>query len=108
MKQSIHVCFNRKRRFPKRCQEMDTEEENRIKITILRKMVRQGFIGGKHTSIENLPKGLPRSQYDRAKKVIKRMDKYFIVKSKPDSTHVSIDPKMLLEIYDLIKNENDS
>ena len=33
--------------------------DDEIRKAILRKMLRQGFIGGKHTAIENLPKGLP-------------------------------------------------
>ncbi len=87
---------------------METDEERRIRVTILRKMVRHGFIGGKHTSIENLPKGLPPNDYKKAKKVIKKMKRYFIMKSKPDETHVSLDPQMLREIYKEIEEDNSS
>jgi len=87
---------------------METDEDRWIRITILRKMVRHGFIGGKHTSIENLPKGLERSDFKKAKKVIGKMTRYFIVKSKPDGTHVSLEPKMLREIYKEIEADNSS
>ena len=34
-------------------------ENEQLKTEILRKMLRHRWIGGKHTSTENLPKGFP-------------------------------------------------
>lgn len=83
---------------------MPTDEE--IKHTVLRKMLYHGYIGGKHTSIENLPKGFPKDLRKRVSKIIEKMIKegYFILKPKPDSLHVSLEPKML----QLIKKQIES
>jgi hypothetical protein len=81
-------------------------DDERIKLTILRKMVRLGFIGGKHTSIENLPKGFPKSERGCVANVVRKMAKeYFIVKRKPDSLHVSLNPRILYKVFQEIENE---
>jgi hypothetical protein len=71
-----------------------------IRRTILRKMLRLEYIGGRHTSIENLPKGFPKHERGRVMKVARMMLKegYFIAKQKPDGLHVSLDPRVLKEI----------
>jgi hypothetical protein len=86
--------------------KLATDED--IKRTILRKMVRHEYIGGKHTSIENLPKGFPKSERARVLKIAKRMLKegYFIPKRKPDALHVSLNPRILSQIkYEIESNE---
>jgi hypothetical protein len=81
-------------------------DDERIKLTILRKMVRLGFIGGKHTSIKNLPKGFPKSERGRVANVVRKMaTEYFIVKRKPDSLHVSLNPRILYKVFQEIENE---
>jgi hypothetical protein len=83
-----------------------TSTDEEIKLTILRKMVRHGFIGGKHTSIENLPKGFPKNERSRVIKIVKKMAmEYFIVKPKPDALHVSIDPRILARVFEEIRDE---
>jgi len=74
-------------------------DEN-IKLAILRKMLRLEYIGGKHTSIENLPKGFPKHERGRVMKIAHKMLKegYFIVTQKPDGPHVSINPRVLSKI----------
>lgn len=78
--------------------KMATDKE--IRLTIFRKMIRLEYIGGRHTSIDNLPKGFPRSERGVVIKVVRKMLKegYLIVKVKPDSLHVSIDPAALPQI----------
>jgi hypothetical protein len=59
--------------------------EEGIKRFILRKLVRHRMWGGKHTSIHNIPKGLPdclRSKKE-VKKVIEEMLKQGLLLSKP-------------------------
>lgn len=77
---------------------MPTDEQ--IRQTLLRKMLYQGFIGGKHTSYENLPKGFPRGIKKQIEKIVDKLIKegYFIVKPKPDSLHLSLDPKKLTQV----------
>jgi hypothetical protein len=77
---------------------MPTDEQ--IRQALFRKMLYQGYIGGKHTSYENLPKGFPRDIKKRVEKVVDNLIKegYFIVKPKPDSYHLSLDPKRLTQV----------
>lgn len=85
--------------------KMATDED--IKRTILRKMLRHGYIGGKHTSIKNLPKGFPKSERNRVMQIAKRMLKegYFIPRPKPDGLHVSLNPRILSQIRYEIESE---
>jgi len=78
-----------------------------IKKFILRKLVRQKTWAHKHTSIHNLPKGLPHNIRSKkeVKKVIKDLLKDDILFSKP--THygleVSLNIQKKKEIEDLIE-----
>ena len=81
--------------------------DDEIRKAILRKMLRGEFIGAKHTSIENVPKGFPKSERGNVKKVAEKLVKegYFICKPKPDALHVSLNPKMLPQIVREIESE---
>jgi hypothetical protein len=81
--------------------------EKVIRHTILRKLLRLGYIGGKHTSLDNVPKGFPRSERKNVLKVAQKMIKegYFVVKPKPDSLHISLDPSLLPRIRQEIESE---
>lgn len=70
-------------------------------------MLRLEFIGGRHTSVDNLPKGFPPSERGRVKKVIQQMNRegYFIARPKPDSIHVSLDPRVLTQVKREIESE---
>ena len=78
--------------------------EKEIRQAILRKMLYHDYIGGKHTSYENLPKGFPKGIKKDVEKVIDKLMKegYFIIKPKPDSIHLSLEPKMLPRIKEEI------
>jgi hypothetical protein len=78
-----------------------------IKRTILRKMLRLEYIGGRHTSIDNLPKGFPKSERGKVAQVTEKMLKegYFIVRPKRDSLHVSLDPNILPQVKREIESE---
>lgn len=78
--------------------DLATDEE--IKRTILRKMLRLEYIGGRHTSINNLPKGFPKSERGRVAQIAEKMLKegFFIVRPKRDSLHVSLDPSILPQV----------
>jgi len=68
---------------------------------IFEKMIRHGYVGGKHTNMENIPKGKPRGEYREimaeAKDLLK--EGYFLSKPKPDGLHISLNPRRLEEIY---------
>lgn len=78
----------------------NTATDKEIRQTILRKMLYHEFIGAKHTSIENVPKGFPKSERKRVLNITKDLAKegYIIVKPKPDAWHVSLDPKALKKV----------
>ena len=55
------------------------------KKIILRKLYRGGVIGGKHTAVEHLTKGLPSHAIGEAKKAVNELIKEKFVLSKPTS-----------------------
>lgn len=63
-------------------------------------MLRQDYVGGKHTHIDNIPKGKPRSEYGEIMSTAKLLIKEGLLKviSKPDGIHVSLEPTRLNEI----------
>ena len=87
------------------------EIEEEIKWFILNKMTRHRFWMGKHTSIHNLPKGLPdhlRSTKE-TKKVVHNLLKDEILLSKPTNygLEVSLNIKKKRDIEEFIeKNRN--
>ena len=71
-----------------------------LKVIILRKLFRLRYVGGKHTDIENLAKGLPTHLRGEAKKVAKELIKEGLLWTKPTSYgfHVSLNPERIEEI----------
>ena len=61
---------------------------------ILEKMLRHGYIGGKHTSEDNIPKGLPKHMHGEIKKALKNLVRagYVIPKTTSYGMEVSLDP----------------
>lgn len=84
---------------------MEREEEF-VKRFILRKLINLGKIGGAHTALINLTKGLPlhfRSS-KKGKKIIKRAIKqlinegYLLSKPSTGEQHISINPRKVKQI----------
>jgi hypothetical protein len=71
---------------------------------ILAKMLRHGYIGGKHTSEDNIPKGLPKHMHGEVKKALKKLIKagYVIPKITSYGMEVALDPHRIDEIHDLL------
>ena len=67
-------------------------EKEQIKGFIVKKLFHHGYIGGRHTDIKNLEKGLPSHVRGDAKEVAKELIKEEILISKPTSygVHVSL------------------
>ncbi len=85
------------------------DEYEAIKKFILRKLLRLRMWGGKHTHIDNLPKGLAKHLYGLAKEVVKELIKkeYLLTKPTHQGTHVSLNPRAIKEIEELAGlNEN--
>lgn len=74
-------------------------------ISILRKMYLYGYIGGKHTSIDNLQKSFPKHERGNVKGAVKVLIKanLIIPKSTGYGQHCSLNPRMIDEIEKLIE-----
>ena len=75
-----------------------------LKKIILRKLYRHRIIGGKHTAVENLTKGLPKHIVGEAKEAVNELIKEGLLLQKPASygLQVSLNPKKIDEITKII------
>ena len=75
-------------------------ENEQLKTEILRKMLRHRWIGGKHTSTENLPKGFPPNLKNQIHDLTKELIKESYIQHHPTNygIQVSINPAMIIEI----------
>ncbi len=80
-------------------------EKEDIKGFIVKKLFQHGYIGGRHTDIENLKKGLPGHFKGDVKKAAKELIKEEILVSKQTSygSHVSLNPHRREEIEKYLK-----
>lgn len=78
-----------------------------LEIALLRKMYLHNFIGEKHTSADNIPKGFPKDQRGEIKKALKKLIRNGYVTPKITSygTEVSLNPRKIMEIRQLISEE---
>ena len=76
-----------------------------FKKIILRKLFRRRVIGGKHTAIEHLTKGLPKHVVGEAKNAANELIKERLIISKPTSygLQVSLNPEKIDEISRIIE-----
>jgi len=60
-------------------------------------MLEHLWIGGRHTAVDNLPKGLPRKDFGDAQAAIKRLIKqgFILIKKTGYGDQASLDPKMV-------------
>jgi len=75
------------------------------KARILVKLARHRYWGGKHTSIDNLPKGAPKDRWKSIRKKIKELINEGFLLTKPTNVglHVSLNPKKQEEIKKAIE-----
>lgn len=75
-------------------------EEVQLKSFIVKKLFHHGYLGGKHTDIENLKKGLPGHVKGDIKEAAKELIKEEILIPKPTSygLHISLNPRKREEI----------
>jgi len=76
-----------------------------FKKIILRKMFRLRIIGGKHTAVEHLTKGLPKHLIGQAKDSVKELIKERFIIPKPTSygLQVSLNPEKINDISKMIE-----
>ena len=73
---------------------------------ILKKMIDYRFIGEKHTSADNIPKGFPKSERREIKKALKNLirEGYVVPKITRYGLEVSLNPRLLAEIHRIISS----
>jgi hypothetical protein len=76
-----------------------------IEKFILEKMFRHGYIGGKHTSEGNIPKGLPKNAHGDARKALKNLIRqgYVIPKTTCYGLQVSLNSTRISEIKQILE-----
>ena len=79
-----------------------------FKKIILRKLYRRRIIGGKHTAVENLTKGLPKHAAGNAKNAVKELIKERLILPKPTSygLQVTLNPEKINDISKIIEEKN--
>lgn len=77
-----------------------------IQKAVLAKLYRHGYIGGRHTSVDNIPKGFPKHVYGKVKKVAKELIKQNFIMVKPTAygLQVSLNPRKMAEIERIIRD----
>ncbi len=80
-------------------------KKEQLKGFVVKKLFQHGYIGGRHTDIENLKKGLPGHVKGDVKEVAKELIKEEILIPKPTSygLHVSLNPRKREEIDKYLK-----
>ncbi len=72
---------------------------------ILKKLYRLRYVGGRHTSEDNVIKGFPKHARGELKKALKALIKEGYVVPKPTSygLEVSLNPRMIAEIRQILE-----
>ncbi len=70
--------------------------KDEIRYRIIKKLARHKIFGAKHTSIDNLPKGMPQELHKEVINEAKEMIKEGVLMQKPNSygLEVSLNPRM--------------
>ena len=84
---------------------MATYVATAVEKAILSKMYRHGYIGEKHTSEDNIPKGLPRHMYGDVKKALRNLIRqgYVIPKTTSYGLQVALNSKRITEIKQILE-----
>ncbi len=77
-------------------------DDNALKAAVLRKMLMHRWIGGKHTALDNIPKGFPPHVRNDITRAAQELVKEGFIIRKPTSygEHVSLNPE---RVYDAKK-----
>ena len=73
--------------------------DSELKAAVLRKMLMHRWIGGKHTDIDNIPKGFPMHVRNDIARVTQDLIREGFIVRKPTGygEHVSLNPKKVYE-----------
>ena len=81
-------------------------DEKQYRKLILRKLLEHGYVGGRHTSEDNIAKGFPPAHHKSILEAYRQLKRevFFILKPKPDGVHISLNPRMLSQIRAAIED----
>lgn len=84
---------------------MNSDKLLKIKSKILKKLHRHGYWGGRHTSLDNLPKGFDRGLRGSVKDAAEELIEEGLLRGKPTSygIEVSLNAEKKAEIEQMIK-----
>lgn len=73
------------------------------RIKILFNLLQMGYIGGRHTSTDNIIKNFPIRERKMAKKALKKCynEGYFIIKPTHYGLEISLNPRMIKKIRNM-------
>jgi len=76
-----------------------------MKSWILNKMKRKRWIGGRHTDVKNIRKGVPPNFYVQIDDLVKELIKegIIILKVTEYGKHVSLNPRLMKEINEFVQ-----
>jgi hypothetical protein len=80
---------------------------SQIEKKVLEKLFLDRFIGGRHTSVSNVPKGFPKHLRGEVKKALKKLSKrgYLIVKPTGYGLEVSLKPDKIKEVWSILEEQ---
>ena len=80
--------------------------EDKVEVTVLRKMFHYGYVGKRHTSLDNLQKGFPKHERGNVSKAVKALIKgsYIVVKPTGYGQHCSLNVQKIDEIRSMIES----
>jgi len=78
---------------------------NETDIALLRKLYHYGYIGHRHTEVNNALKGFPRDRGREVKKSLRKLVRLGLIIQYPSAgeIHVSLNPRRISEIREIIK-----
>jgi len=83
---------------------MNRMEEKELLQAIIEKLYRLRYIGGRHTEIKNIHKGMKETSEQEIEKAVKYLLNKGIIQIhiKTKETHVSINPKKMKEVHRIL------
>jgi len=79
---------------------------DRFAKVILEKLLRHGYVGARHTALENLPKGFPKHLHKEARKTAEELVKkrLIVLKTTGYGLQVGLSPRVMAEIEETIRD----
>ena len=76
-----------------------------IRVWILYKLAKHGYIGGRHTAFDNIPKGAPKHLHKEIQEIAKQLvrEGFLVLKPTGYGLHVYLNPKKMDEVNKIIK-----